>query len=104
VSDDELMRTVHGAQSQHRAGLEGILKKSGIQGKLQVRNVRGRADQIIPKYVADRESDILVMGTVARTGIHSFIIGNTAENIVQKLGCSLLALNPIGFISPVRAC
>lgn len=25
------------------------------------------------------------MGTVARTGITGFIIGNTAENILQKL-------------------
>jgi universal stress protein E len=103
VSDDELIRTVHAAQSEHRAGLESIVTKSGIQGNLQVHHVRGRADQMIPKYVADREIDILVMGTVARTGIHSFIMGNTAENIVQKLECSLLALKPNGFISPVRA-
>ncbi len=102
VSDDELIRTAHAAQSEHRAGLESIVKKSGIQGKLQVHHVRGRADQMIPKYVADREIDILVMGTVARTGIHGFIMGNTAENIVQKLGCSLLALKPNGFISPVK--
>jgi universal stress protein E len=103
VSNDDLIRTVHGAQSEHRAGLESIVKKSGIQGKLQVHHVRGRADQMIPKYMADREIDILVMGTVARTGIHGFIMGNTAENIVQKLGCSLLALKPNGFISPVKA-
>jgi nucleotide-binding universal stress UspA family protein len=43
------------------------------------------------------------MGTVARTGISGFIIGNTAENILQKIDCSLLALKPQGFVSPVKA-
>lgn len=43
------------------------------------------------------------MGTVARTGIPGFIIGNTAENILQKIDCSLLALKPLGFVSPVKA-
>lgn len=31
------------------------------------------------------------------------IIGNTAENILQKIDCSLLALKPLGFVSPVKA-
>jgi nucleotide-binding universal stress UspA family protein len=53
--------------------------------------------------VEDREIDILVMGTVARTGLPGFVLGNTAENIVQKLSCSLLALKPQGFVSPVKA-
>lgn len=103
VQDDELIRTVNGAQNQHRAALEGIVQKSGIGGKIHVHHVRGRPDQMIPQYVTDRNIDILVMGTVARTGIPGFVIGNTAENVVQKLGCSLLALKPNGFVSPVKA-
>jgi len=103
VPDDEMIRTVRAAQNDHRAALEGLLKKSGIQGNLQVHHLRGRADKMIPHYVADKKIDILVMGTVARTGIPGFFIGNTAENIVQKLGCSLLALKPNGFVSPVKA-
>lgn len=103
VSDDELIRTVRTAQSDHRIALEKILKKSGVQGKLHVHHLRGRPDKMIPQYVSDNKIDILVMGTVARTGILGFFIGNTAENIVQKLGCSLLALKPNGFISPVKA-
>lgn len=92
-----------GAQNQHRSALEGVIQKSGIQGKMQVHHVRGRADAMIPKVIADRDIDVLVMGTLGRTGIPGFIIGNTAENVVQKLECSLLALKPGGFVSPVKA-
>ncbi|GAM59013.1 universal stress protein family 1 [Vibrio ishigakensis] len=44
----------------------------------------------------------MVMGTLARTGIPGIVIGNTAENIVQAVSCSLVALKPPGFVSPVR--
>ena len=50
-----------------------------------------------------RSIDILVMGTVARTGIPGFIMGNTAENLIQELKCSLLATKPNGFVSPITA-
>lgn len=46
---------------------------------------------------------ILVMATVARTGIPGFIIGNTAGNMVSKLSCSMMALTPQGLVSPVSA-
>lgn len=103
MQDDELIKTVSGAQHHYRAALEAVIQTSGISGKIHVHHVRGQADQIIPQYVADKNIDILVMGTVARNGIPGFVIGNTAENIVQKLGCSLLALKPNGFVSPVNA-
>ena len=69
---------------------------------MQIHHHRGQADKLIPDFVADHDIDILVMGTVARTGIPGFIIGNTAENIVQELSCSLLALKPDDFESPVK--
>lgn len=63
----------------------------------------GVTDESISDFIEKNDIDILVMGTVARTGIYSFVIGNTAENILQKLCCSLLALKPNGFVSPVKA-
>jgi nucleotide-binding universal stress UspA family protein len=41
------------------------------------------------------------MGTVARTGIAGFFMGNTAESILTQLECSVLTLKPQGFVSPV---
>ena len=46
--------------------------------------------------------DLLVMGTVCRTGIPGFIIGNTAESMIHTVNCSVLALKPQGFVSPVE--
>jgi len=41
------------------------------------------------------------MGTVARTGIKGLIIGNTAEVILNGIQCSVLAVKPDGFVSPL---
>jgi len=103
MPDDALLQAVTSAQHRHRAALGKLLKQSGVGGKLQMHHVRGAPDQMIPQLVSSRNIDILVIGTVARTGIAGFVIGNTAENVVQKLGCSLLASKPNGFVSPVKA-
>jgi nucleotide-binding universal stress UspA family protein len=41
------------------------------------------------------------MGTVARSGIPGLIMGNTAEAILTELECSVLAIKPPGFVTPV---
>jgi universal stress protein E len=43
----------------------------------------------------------VVMGTVARTGVPGFIMGNTAETILSQIDCSVLAIKPPGFTTPV---
>jgi len=42
-------------------------------------------------------SDLLVMGSVARSGIPGLVVGNTAEKILGHVDCSVLVLKPKGF-------
>ncbi len=71
--------------------------------KQHIHHIKGRPDLMIPPFIQNEKIDILVMVTVARTGIRDFIFGNTAENVVQNLPCSVMALKPNGFVSPVKA-
>jgi len=103
MSEAELNKFVMDAQTKHSAALDALMRESGIGGKCHRHHVRGRPDQRIPVLIEDKKIDILVMGTVARTGISGFTMGNTAENVLQKVSCSLLAVKPHGFVSPVRA-
>lgn len=103
VPDDELDRILEDAQATHREQLNDLIAQSGISGACHVHHLRGQPSEVIPARVEELDLDILVMGTVARTGIPGFFIGNTAENILQKIRCSLLALKPPGFVSPVKA-
>lgn len=64
---------------------------------------RGVATTAIPAIVNEVQADVLVMGTVARTGIAGWLVGNTAEAVLEQVQCSVLAVKPRGFVSPVEA-
>lgn len=64
--------------------------------------IKGAARDVIPDLVNDLRADLVVMGTVGRSGIPGFLIGNTAETILSRLNCSVLAVKPKGFVTPVR--
>ncbi len=68
----------------------------------QIHLLRGNPAGAI-RAIADLiEADLMVMGTVCRTGAAGFLIGNTAETVLDDLTCSVLALKPEGFTSPVE--
>jgi nucleotide-binding universal stress UspA family protein len=64
--------------------------------------IKGNASEVILGFVQSNEIDLLVMGTVARTGIPGLIIGNTAETVFSQVSCSILTIKPSGFKSPVK--
>lgn len=63
---------------------------------------KGQARKVITALAGEVQADLVVMGTVARTGISGLLIGNTAEAILEQVQCSVLALKPAGFVSPVK--
>ncbi|MGI9470973.1 MAG: universal stress protein [Rubripirellula sp.] len=62
---------------------------------------RGNPAAMVRMVAEKIEADLLVMGTVCRTGAAGFLIGNTAETVLSGVNCSILALKPDGFVSPV---
>lgn len=69
--------------------------------KPQQHLVEGSARKEIPALAKNLQVDCIVMGTVARTGVRGFIMGNTAETILEQIACSVLAIKPPGFVTPV---
>lgn len=82
-----------------------ICKKLGQNAldylKPQLHLLKGFPRKDIPRLASTIEADLVVMGTVARTGISGFFMGNTAETILNQLNCSVLAIKPFGFETPV---
>ena len=70
---------------------------------VKVHLVKGEAYDVIRRVVKKEKTDLLVMGTVCRTGIAGFLIGNTAENVLNGVDCSVLTVKPEGFSSPITA-
>jgi universal stress protein E len=64
--------------------------------------LEGTPDSVIPQFVADNEVDLLVIGTQGRSGMSGVLLGNTAERILPFVHCSLLAIKPADFVSPLQ--
>ena len=92
-----------------RRWLESLVKKYGDSADENAADgldvhfhvIKGHAQHVVPELARDLAVDLIVMGTVARTGIAGLFMGNTAEDILTQLDCSVLTIKPPGFVSPV---
>jgi len=86
------------------ASLRALIQSTAdlpVNGAMSQHLEKGHAEVVIPKFVKDHKIDLLIMGTMSRTGIPGFLIGNTAEKVLDAVDCSVLTLKPSGFKSPV---
>jgi universal stress protein E len=57
--------------------------------------------QEIIRLIEHLDIDLLVLGTVGRSGINGVLLGNTAEKVLNHCRCSVLACKPDSFVSSV---
>lgn len=100
LPEEEIDEAVKQAEAQHKSDFQALMKDAAVKG--ETHQMRGHSNEILPAFVMAEKIDVLVMGTVGRTGISGFVIGNTAESVLQEVECSLLAMKPAGFTSPVN--
>ncbi|MFT5635409.1 MAG: universal stress protein E [Cognaticolwellia sp.] len=61
----------------------------------------GLPEDIIQSVAAELDAELVILGTVGRTGLSAALIGNTAEHVIDGLNCDVLALKPDGYVSPL---
>ncbi len=64
--------------------------------------VEGDAQEVIQRMIKENKVELVVMGTVARSNLTGLLMGNTAENILNRISCSVLTVKPSSFTSPVK--
>lgn len=105
VNDNEMQKAREQLHAEARQSLESQLMQTDARSlpfgfKMEV--VEGNPDTVVPEFVMKNEVDLLVIGTVGRTGMSGVLLGNTAERMLSHLHSSLLAVKPPGFVSPVK--
>ncbi|RKZ63840.1 MAG: universal stress protein [Gammaproteobacteria bacterium] len=88
---------------QSASQLDSLLAGVDLKGIISHRHLPRNKDvaKAIVKLTKNKAIDLLVMGTVCRTGLAGFIIGNTAEKVLSEVNCSVLTVKPEGFVTPV---
>ncbi len=87
----------------HRRWLRALLEKYDLE-KLEphVHLLEGKAQDLVPALARKKDVELIILGTVARSGLPELLIGNTAENVLSQVDCSVLTVKPEGFVTPVR--
>lgn len=100
--DPETVQLIGETLNRHQRWLDELLREAGLDATQATPHlVRGYAGDVVPDIARTTRSDLVVMGTVGRVGIPGLLIGNTAERILGEVDCSVLAVKPEGFVSPV---
>lgn len=101
--EGELDLMLKRAEDSVFAAIEQLLDRSVEEEVDWILHVKkGDPTEILPQLVHDQAIDLLVTGTVARSGLSGLVMGNTAERVLDAVSCSVLAVKPPGFTSPIQ--
>jgi universal stress protein E len=92
---DEMEQIVDKAREEARKALEVTI--APYRRQLSANHVhleRGTPRNVVPAFAVKHGIELLVIGTVARSGLARHLIGNTAEVLLGQMPCSMLVVRP----------
>ncbi len=90
------------AASDAQAALNRLLRPTEIPEERR-HLVGGNPADAIEQLVGRTQAEILVIGSISRSGLKRLIVGNTAEKLLYRLPCDVLVVKPEDFESRVAA-
>ncbi len=80
-------------EEQHPDGDEATIAHAFDVERANLHIVRGDAKRVIPEQANLLKADIVVLGVSKRSGAQGVLVGTTAQKILDKLDCDVLAVN-----------
>ena len=103
LDEQELHDTLEEARTSAVSGLASLVAQFGDRAAgVRMECIKGEPHVVIPEFATAEMVDLVVMGTLSRTGIAGFLMGNTAEAVLRELSGSVLTVKPPGFVTPVQ--
>ena len=79
--------------TQHKARFVKFLEEFNLSDLNWSRDVRkGNPAEEILNTISEKMVDLLVMGTVGRTGLNRLVLGSVTEKVVREVPCSFIVL------------
>jgi nucleotide-binding universal stress UspA family protein len=89
-------------EQRHRQNFDELVQPfAELVPQTQMHLVKGLPHDVIPDFARDNEIHVVVMATLGRSGVPGLLIENAAEGILNRVHCSVLAVKPSAFVSPV---
>lgn len=101
ISSEEFEGLMKNEEHEYKKSLDVLVNEyKGLS--IDQRLIKGQPKTLIPEYVNSHGIDIVVMGTIGRSGIPGLLIGKTSETVLQAVNSSVITLKPDDFLSPIQ--
>jgi universal stress protein E len=87
-------------RARHTEAVHRLTDAHGIARDCVHVNEGGTGERIV-RLADELHADVVVMGAVSRRGLKRLFLGNTAEDVLDKLPCDLLIVKAAGFETSV---
>lgn len=88
-------------EHKHRRAFRAFIEEKGVD-RDRAHFLEGTPEDVLANYANSSLADLIVMGTVHRKGLERIMLGSTAERVLYKLNCDVLAIKPPGFSDLIR--
>lgn len=102
VSTEEISEMKRELFSERQSELIRLLADNHIHYEMRQMHIReGVSSEVIEQAIGELNIDVVVMGSVGRSGIPGLLIGNSAEKLLTTINCAVLTVKPDGFKTPI---
>jgi universal stress protein E len=85
-----------GIRAEHTEAVERLRKQHGVPSE-RTHVHQGSTRQLLLALTEQLRADAVVMGALSRSGVKGLFLGNTAEDVLDRLHCDLIIIKPAGF-------
>jgi universal stress protein E len=83
-------------RAEHTDAVQALCAPLGIAAD-RIHIHQGGTRELLMTLTDQLRADVVVMGAVSRSGLKGLFLGNTAEDVLDRLHCDLLIVKPEGF-------
>ena len=83
-------------RAEHTEAVDELCKRHGIPPD-RIHVHQGGTRQLLLTLTEQLRADAVVMGALSRSGLKGLFLGNTAEDVLDRLHCDLVIVKPAGF-------
>ena len=100
ITGNEMVGLAAVIEHVHDQAFTEALGSVGIRRGQATHLVDGPPARAIRGLIDLYRIDLLVMGSIGRSGLDGILVGNTAEQVLNQVACSVLVVKPPGFVPP----
>ena len=109
VPEDLISRVPEGSTLRQEINDEATRRLDEFVASLDINRTQiqshlswGTPWQEIRRIAKHQAVELIVIGTVGRSGVKGLLLGSTAERVLDTCGCSILTIKPDNFVSPIE--